>query len=64
MAHFSSTNAEYPPLSPTPEWLFPPRDFEGADGGDILGDPFSPDEVVQQFRHMKNTALGVDAYAT
>ncbi|KAL5510137.1 hypothetical protein EMCRGX_G005629 [Ephydatia muelleri] len=43
-------------VSPTPEWLFPPQDVEGADGGEVLGELFSPDE---QFRRMKNTAPGV-----
>ena len=66
MAHFSTAYAESPPLNPTPEWLFPPRDAEGVDGGDVLSHPFSPDEVIQQFRRMKNTAPGIDGltYAT
>ena len=58
--------AESPPLNPAPEWLFPPRDSEGADGGDVLSEPISPEEVTQQFRRMKNTSPGVDGltYAT
>ena len=66
VAHFSTAYAESPPLNPTPEWLFPPRDTEGVERGDVLGQPFSPDEVIQQFRRMKNTAPGIDGltYAT
>ena len=54
------------PLNPTSEWLFPPRDAEGVDGGDVLSHPFSPEEVIQQFCRMKNTVPGVDGltYAT
>ena len=64
--HCSTAYAESPSLIPTPEWLFPPRDTEGVEGGDILSQPFSPDEVIQQFRRMKNTAPGIDGltYAT
>ncbi|KAL5510035.1 hypothetical protein EMCRGX_G005503 [Ephydatia muelleri] len=66
VAHCSTAYAESPSLIPTREWLFPPRDTEGVEGGDILSQPFSPDEVIQQFRRMKNTAPGIDGltYAT
>ena len=46
-------------MSPTPEWLFPPRG-ENAEGGDVLKEPFSAEEIVQKFRRMKNTAPGID----
>ena len=64
--NFSAAYAEPPPLNPAPEWLFPPSDTEGADGGDVLREPISPEEVIQQFRRMKNTSPGVDGltYAT
>ena len=65
VAHFTTTYATSPPLNPTPDWLFPPRVSEDEDG-DVLSQPFSPAEVVRQFRRMNNTALGVDGltYAT
>ncbi|KAL5509978.1 hypothetical protein EMCRGX_G005435 [Ephydatia muelleri] len=59
VAHFTTTYATSPPLNPTPDWLFPPRVSEDEDG-DVLSQPFSPAEVVRQFRRMNNTALGVD----
>ena len=60
MAHFTAAYAESPPLSPTPEWLFPHREGESVEGGDVLSEPFSAEEVVQQFRRMSNTTPGID----
>ena len=60
VAHFTDAYTESPPLGPTPEWLFPPRDGESAEGGDVLSEPFSAEEVVQQFWRMNNTAPGID----
>ena len=49
VTHITAAYAESPPLNPTPDWLFPPRDGKDTDG-DVLSEPFSPKEVVSQFR--------------
>ncbi|KAL5509875.1 hypothetical protein EMCRGX_G005315 [Ephydatia muelleri] len=44
----------------------PPLYCKDADRGDVLREPISPEEVIQQLRRMKNTSPGVDGltYAT
>ena len=65
VAHFTAAYTESPPLGPTPEWLFPQAGSEDGSRvngleGDIMQAPFSPDEVVQQFRRTKKSAPGID----
>ena len=36
VAHFSTAYAASPPLNPTPEWLFPPRETEDVNRGDVF----------------------------
>ncbi|KAL5510049.1 hypothetical protein EMCRGX_G005519 [Ephydatia muelleri] len=65
VAYITAAYAESPPLNPTPNWLHPPQDGKDTDG-DVVSEPYSPEEVVRQFRRMCNTAPGVDGltYAT
>ena len=65
VAYITAAYAESPPLNPTPNWLYPPQDGKDTDG-DVVSEPYSPEEVVRQFRRMCNTAPGVDGltYAT
>ncbi|KAL5510044.1 hypothetical protein EMCRGX_G005512 [Ephydatia muelleri] len=56
VTHITAAYAESPPLNPTPDWLFPPRDGKDTDG-DVLSEPFSPKEVVSNSRREKNLLL-------
>ena len=64
--HFTAAYAESPPFGPPPTWLFPhrrPDDTQGAGvsaEGDVLQEPFTPEEVVTQFRRAKRSAPGVE----
>ncbi|KAL5509813.1 hypothetical protein EMCRGX_G005243 [Ephydatia muelleri] len=61
--HFNAAYSVPPPLGPPPLWLFPPRHPESpAENveGDVLSEPFSPDEVLGQLRRTKRSAPGVD----
>ena len=66
VGHFTTNYAESPPLGPPPAWLFPDRQLgetgvSGAtDEGDVLQSPFTPEEVVTQFKRTKRTSPGID----
>lgn len=64
--HFTAAYAESPPFGPPPTWLFP-IDVQMTLGagvsaeGDVLQEPFTPEEVVTQFRRAKRSAPGVES---
>ena len=67
--HFNAAYSTPPPLGPPPLWLFLPGNPMPPwrpRGGDVLAEPFSPEEVVGQFRRTKRSAPGIDGitYAT
>lgn len=61
--HFNAAYSTQPPLGPPHLWLFPPGNSDApveTAEGDVLAEPFSPEEVVGQFRRTKRSAPGVD----
>ena len=67
VGHFTAAMAEPPPVGPPPTWLFSHQGENSTLGGvqtnvegDILHDPFTPEEVLAQFRRTKRSAPGVD----
>eukprot|EP00731_Ephydatia_muelleri_P034312 Em0054g35a len=58
VTHFTAAYAPAPSLAPPPSWLYR-HDTQGV-SGDVLAEPFTPQETIIQLKRAKKSAPGVD----